>query len=298
MTQLIFLRSRTDEFNNMPLQDTLRWIEVISGQLANEVDFLKQFQGEYQEEINELLSEETISRFKSVAAALSAPYMTYRSYGNPEIQAVREQGLLVQSWSSLGSLLESTLQMFLAFYYRDYIQSEWYKWDESAIDQILAELNGDFKAALDAVVAKNTQDGTSGLTSRIKKSFLEKANEILKDKRDLPKIEKITLADLIGFYFKHKVVHSNQYGEGELRKIQSYRNAIHAFQKRSIGSWEELNEHAKVLIMLTINMLYQLPEMPSEVPYPEWYYQNKSTIVMQENQWFDYRIGVNFNGDK
>jgi hypothetical protein len=46
-----------------------------------------------------------------------------------------EKGEFVEV-ASLGSLLESTLQMFLSFNYRFYIESKWNIWDEEAIKQI------------------------------------------------------------------------------------------------------------------------------------------------------------------
>lgn len=116
--------------------------------------------------------------------------------------------MLVQSWPSLGSLLESTLQLFLAFYYRFYINSEWNKWNKEAIDQIKGILNGSFKQNLEDIVNRNESSSEKGLTNNIKNSFLTKVKEILKQKSDLPKIEKITLSDLIDFYFSENVLGS------------------------------------------------------------------------------------------
>src|SRR5690606_39188941 len=143
----------------------------------------------------------TITRFKGVAKSLRFPFQNYMGLSDPETQHQIEQGLLIQSWSSLGSLLESTLQIFLAFYYRFYILSEWYKWDEEAISQISGALTGTFKNELNAIVKQNEISGTKGLTNDIKKSFLDKAKDSLKLKAELPKIHKITLSDLIDFYF-------------------------------------------------------------------------------------------------
>ncbi|MFC9778346.1 hypothetical protein [Paenibacillus chitinolyticus] len=292
MVHFTVLKVRTEAFNNMPLVETLKWVERINSQFANEVEFLKQFQVEHKAEINELLSEETIGRYKSVARALSVPYKTYRMEKDPELQSLLEQGLLVQSWSSLGSLLESTLQMFLAFHYRDYIKSDWFKWDEAAIDQLVAMLKGNFKTTLEEIVTQNEQLGTGGLTTEIMKSFIKKTKDILRLKRRLPKIEKISLGDLIDFYYSENVLRSRQYDKQDLHQIQYYRNAIHAFQKRTIGSWDELNEHAKVLIMLMVDILNQLPEIPYKLPIPAWYYEEKSNIIMKETKWFEYGLRI------
>lgn len=290
---IVLLKGRTDAFNNMPLEETLKWIEKISCHMASEIDFLKKYESEHAEVIGELLNEETINRFKGLALSLKFPYGNYRSYVDAGTQEMLEQGLLVQSWSSLGSLLESTLQMFLAFYYRFYIKSEWYKWEKEAINQITDVLTGSFKENLEDIVKQNEANGEKGITNAIKKSFITKAKEILKQKSDLPKIERITLSDLIDFYFSENVLESNEYSKDDLQKIRDYRNAIHAFQKRVIGSWDDYNNYLKDVIMLTIDILYRLPDLPDEEPIPDWYYAGKTEIIMQEKKWFDYRLGVN-----
>lgn len=191
--------------------------------------------------------------------------------------------------------MESTLQMFLAIYYRFYIKSEWYKWEKEAIDQIKEVLTGSFKENLEDIVKQNEVNGEKGLTNYIKKSFIKKAQDILKQKSNLPKIERITLSDLIDFYFSEDVLISNEYNKKDLQKIRDYRNAIHAFQKRVIGSWEDYNIYLKYVIILTIDILYRLPDIPDEEPIPEWYYNERSVIIMQENKWFDYHLGVNID---
>ncbi|MGG0639320.1 hypothetical protein ABE035_04005 [Bacillus altitudinis] len=290
---IVLLKGRTDAFNNMALEETLKWIEKISCHMASELDFLKEYEIEHVEVVGELLNEETINRFKGLALSLKFPYKNYKSCVNASTQEILEQGLLVQSWSSLGSLLESTLQMFMAFYYRFYIKSEWYKWEKEAINQIKDVLMGSFKENLEDIVKQNEANGEKGITNAVKKSFIIKAKEILKQKSDLPKIERITLSDLIDFYFCENVLESKDYGKEDLQKIRDYRNAIHAFQKRVIGSWDDYNNYLKDVIMLTIDILYRLPDLPVEEPIPDWYHNGKTEIIMQENKWFDYHLGVN-----
>jgi hypothetical protein len=286
----VLLKGRTEAFNNMPLKETLFWIEKISCHMANEIEFLNE--SEHAKEVKELLTEETIKRFKGLAHSLKFPYQNYMIYSDASTKEMLEQGLLVQSWSSLGSLLESTLQIFLAFNYRFYIKTEWYKWNKVAIDQISEVLLGSFKENLGDIVKQNLVSGLEGLTNDIKKSFVTKAKEILKQKSDLPKIERITLSDLIDFYFNKNVLGSTDYGKGDLQKIRDYRNAIHAFQKRVIGSWDDFNNYLKDVIMLTIDILYRLPDIPDEESIPQWYYDGKTEIIMQEKLWFDYHLSV------
>ncbi|MED1797584.1 hypothetical protein [Brevibacillus porteri] len=35
-------------------------------------------------------------------------------------------------------------------------------------------------------------------------------------------------------------------------------------------------------------MIYRLPEIPPEEPQPEWYVEKTSSIIEQENRWFEY----------
>lgn len=290
---IVLIKGRTDAFNNMPLDETLNWIEKISYHMASEIDFLKKYESEHTQVIGELLNEETINRFKGLALSLKFPYENYKSHSDASTKKMVEQGLLIQSWSSLGSLLESTLQMFLAFYYRFYIKSEWYKWEKEAIDQIKEVLTDSFKESLEDIVRQNKASGKNGLTNTIKKSFIKKAKAILEQKSELPKIESITLSDLINFYFSEDVLGSTDYGKMDLQEIGKYRNSIHSFQKRVIGSWDDYNNHLKNVIMLIIDILYRLPPIPDEEPIPYWYYDEKTEIMMQEKKWFDYHLDIN-----
>ncbi|CEY35381.1 Uncharacterised protein [Streptococcus pneumoniae] len=289
------LKERTDAFKNMPLEETLKWMVKFSYHMASEIDFLKQFESEYTKEVGELLSEETIQRYKGLALSLQLPYTNYKAHADTGTLEMLEQGLLVQSWSSLGSLLESTLQMFLAFYYRFYKDSNWNTWNEESIKQIEEKLMGEFKDSLEQIVKDNAAKGKKGLTNPIKKSFLSKAKYILKQKEKLPSIEKITLSDLLDFYFSEDIIKDGEYTKEDLQKVRDYRNAIHTFQKRIIGTWDEFNDYLKYVILLIIEILYRLPDPNPEVTFPEWYVTGKSQLIMQEKVWFNYRLAVNLD---
>lgn len=287
----ILLKNNKENFSNMALEETLDWVEKFSNQLADEIKLLKRYEQEYPEEVENLLNERTFERYKGTAFSLRVPYEKYKELPDSDSHSkhILEQGLLVQSWSTLGSHLESTLQMFLSFYYRFYVISKWNIWEEKAIDQISEVLTGSFKNTLNTIIENNNTG--EGLTNEIKKSFINKAKDILKSKRNLPKIERITLSDLIAFYFDKGVVEGNEYSQEDFDKIRDYRNAIHAFQERTIGSWEDYNNYIKTVITLIIDMLYRLPEIEFDGPIPEWYYDRKSELIMQENEWFDYQLG-------
>ena len=287
----IIAKSDTQNFWEMKLEETLHWIELFSFQFSDEINFLKKYEKTHSEEVEKLLSERTLNRYKGTALSLSVPYEKYNNSMDAEDLNLLEQGLLVQSWSTLGSHLESTLQMFLAFYYRHYIVSNWRVWDEKAIIQIDEVLTGSFKETLEEIISSNTEE--EGLTNNIKRSFISKAKDILKSRKKLPSIERITLSDLIDFYFHEDILVSKEYNQKDLQKIRDYRNSIHAFQERTIGSWEEYNDYLKTIILLLIDMLDRLPILESEDPMPEWYSTQKSALTMKENEWFKYQVKFN-----
>lgn len=290
--QTILIKSKTDAFNNMPLEETLKWIEKFSCLMATEIEFLKRFHVEHTEEIDRLLNEETLKRYKGLALTLKFPDENYKGLPNGVSKELSEQALLVQSWSSLGSLVESTLQMFLSFYYSDFIKSGWNVWDTEAITEINAVLTGSFKQQLEDLVKQNDPNSGKGLTTKIKNSFMDKAKDILKQKSSIPKIEKVMLSDLINIYFSEGILKRDEYDKEDLDTIKDYRNGIHNFQDRVIGSWDEYNNYLKAVIMLIIDISYHLPPIPDDEPYPSWY-SEKEEIIIQENRWLDFQLEFN-----
>ncbi len=285
MVGMFTRRAKTKVFQEMEMIDTYKWIEKVSSHLANEVSFLKDFIGD--DAIDEFLKETTIDRFKSLSLSLKYPFLNYQN--NPDNQELIEQGLLIQAWSSLGSLLESTLQLFLSFYYRNYAESDWNQWESNAIEQLRSFISDKMNEELKSIVQDNINNELMGLTGKIRKSFITQVNEILERKEGIPSLENITLSDLLDFYFSQDVLMKGNYEQVDLQKIRDYRNGIHSFKGRVIGSWEEMNNYAKVYLQVTIDMLHQLPSIPDEVPIPEWYLEDRSEILMQENEWFDYQ---------
>ncbi|WP_340027086.1 hypothetical protein MHB71_17380 [Paenibacillus sp. FSL H7-0940] len=301
---ITLLKGDKTKFNAMPLEDTLRWLAEYGEFLAENVEFLKDFESsEHLEKMNELLSPETITRYKGVSLTLEYPYKNFKEMSKRldagTLEKV-EQGLLIQSWSSLGSFLESTLQMFLSFYYRFYIQSTWNTWNAAAIVQLQKIMNQDLKQSLDLIISQTASQGGTGVTGDIRRSFLKRVKEILKDKEALSPVEEMTLTPLIDFYFYERIFAEREYTFADLRKLARYRNAIHAFKKRESGSWAELNEHAKNLILLIRDIITRLPaiwDIP-DTPIPQWYYDKETMLTMKEHEWFRFQMKLHFDADQ
>lgn len=290
-TEAIFLEIPTNEFKNLELSNSLEWVQRICNYFITESEFLIQFSGDDSHEIKKLLSEDTVGRYKGMVNCLSYPYKNYIEC-DKEVKNSLEEGFLIQSWSSLGSVLESTLQIFLSVYYKDYLNSDWRVWKEPVIQELKQEIK-DLKSRLDQSILKKDTGEDSALTTEVVKSFIKQINQIIKERSQLFKIEKITLSPLIDFYFSNEIFTRGDIDQDSLNRIRDYRNAIHSFQKRSIGSWEELNESLKYFLILLYDLLDRLPEIPEDIPIPEFYMTDKTEIYLQKGHWFTHKFEFN-----
>lgn len=290
--ETVFLKEQSKAFLELKLEETHYWISRYANHLASTVEILEPLA--YSKEVSSLLSKETLNRYRGVAYSLSFPYKNYKreeGEGDNKNLMAWEQGFLVQSWSNLGSLLESTLQLFLSFYYRDYINStHWNVWNETTVSQLEGALKGKFSDILKDIVKDNQEKEIEGVTSKIRKSFEKKVKKIITDKSVMPAIETITLSDLIQFYFGENVINEQQYSKKSVETINWYRNSIHSFKDRPIGTWSELNEFSKIVLMLIIGILNRLPDIPDEIPVEYNYSVENRELLQQENKWFDYIV--------
>lgn len=289
----VFIKEQTKDFLDLKLEETQYWINRFANHFVNKVEVLEPLA--YSKKVSSLLTKETLNRYRGVAYSLSFPYKNYKreetQENNKNLLAL-EQGFLVQSWSNLGSLLESTLQIFLSFYYHDYEKSTyWNIWNENAVSQLKNALNTEVTSALNGLIQNNEEHGINGLTPDIRRSFLKRVRQVIKDKSVMPEINAITLYDLIQFYFEENVINKNEHSQDSYVTISRYRNSIHSFQKRNIGTWSELNEYSKLILLLIIEMLHRLPDLPDELncEFGFNYFEEDGALRRQENMWLDYK---------
>lgn len=288
--ETVFLKEQSKDFLELKLEETHYWISRYANHLASTVQILEPLA--YSREVSSLLSNETLNRYRGVSYSLSFPYKNYKreefKEENKNLKAL-EQGFLVQSWSNLGSLLESTFQLFLSFYYRDYINStHWNVWNETTVSQLQEALTGKFSDILKDIVKDNQEKKIEGVTSKIRKSFEKKVKKVIADKSVMPAIDAITLSDLIQFYFGESVINQQEYSKASVETINKYRNSIHSFKNRHIGTWAELNEYSKIVLMLIIGILHRLPDLPDEIECEHNYFAEERALSQQEYKWFDY----------
>lgn len=279
---MVLIKKPKPIFNELSLSETLNYIDEVACAFADRIAILKEHEVTYSVQVNNLLSAETLERYKSNAKVLKYPYNNFLE--NLE-SAELSEGFLVQSWSCMGSILETTLQIFLAFYYRDYINTEVNVWDEQVKARLKALVSDDWNNQLKMLV--ENQEIT--FSDKDRKSFLEKIYKIIEDK-NLPLIEKMTLEPLIAFYFTNGIIEPKEYTDEELRRIRDYRNSIHSFQKRKIGNWDELNHYGKVLLMVLIDMYSRIPDIPDEAPLTRKMHEAQQRVTQLEYQWFEYDV--------
>ena len=75
-------------------------------------------------------------------------------------------------------------------------------------------------------------------------------------------VQKIMLDELIQLYTELKLFDGDEISY--LRLIQSNRNGIHSFQRRPIGSWDDLQYCVRFFCFLLEWVLFHLPDIPDE----------------------------------
>jgi len=186
-------------------------------------------------EIQELLSEDSLERFRAITKAIEYPlkdfdYEFYQLFNESDDN--EELARLMQSWITLGSSLEAALQIFLAIYLMDYQNSGWGKWQEFNYETVKGEIYG----AIDSIDSDDLPDDK-------RKSLKKSIKNYLKTRREITQLEELNLGNLISFYCKN--IWNNEDCFDELDIIRRYRNYIHPFKKREIGEWDRLLQSLK-----------------------------------------------------
>lgn len=205
-------------------------------------------------DIAKLLSDENLNRFVAISNSIIFPLkdvdydlITLFGLDNP----IEELGRLMQCWITLGSAVESALQIFLAVYLSDYERSGWHKWEIFNSE----EVQNDLVVAINDLKVKGclNKDQANSLKDLIKKE--------LKTRKSLPKLETVMLFDLIEFY--RKEVKLDGESIAKLNMIREYRNCIHAFKARDLGEWEVLLDAMRFFCSLILELQSMMPDADS-----------------------------------
>lgn len=207
------------------------------------------------EESRNLISSECMERFQSIAGVLAdlikdGEYHQYEDYTNTSQNAVK-----LNSWILLGSLTETTLQMFLAFYIDDYKNTKWQQWENFRAEQVQTPIVG--------FIQKLVDDGC--LDSVHARSLKEAIKDTIKEHTKEHPVQKIMLDELIQLFTSLELFKEDELDC--LRTIQSNRNGIHSFQSRTIGTWADLQYSVRFFCYLMEWVLNHLPDIPNEAYY-------------------------------
>lgn len=128
------------QINNSNMKETLEILNEITDEYA--IDASKCAYCSYNSEIQVLLSEGSLERFRAITKAIGYPLKDYNyefylfNIGDNNEELAR----LMQSWITLGSSLETALQIFLGIYLSDYKNSGWEKWKEFNYETVKDEI--------------------------------------------------------------------------------------------------------------------------------------------------------------
>lgn len=207
------------------------------------------------EESKELITFECMERFKSIVEVLASFIADGDNYQIEDYFNDSKHGVKLNCWILLGTLTETTLQMFFAFYLNDYKGTKWQQWDDLDVDSVQSSI---FSCIQDLVKDKV-------ITSRKGKSLKRAIREKIEEHTVEHKIQKVMLDELIQLSTS-----LNLFEEDEtrcLKDIQSYRNGIHSFQPRDIGNWYDLKYSIHFFCYLMEWVLFHLPDIPDEEYY-------------------------------
>lgn len=202
-------------------------------------------------ESRSLISKEGMIRFESLTEVLAKIIESGEYYADEDLFR-NQSALKLNGWIVLGSLTETTLQIFLAFYMDDYKRSNWKQWDAFQAEPVKR------------LISQSIQDMVKNgyLDQSQAKSLKCAVNDKIKKHTREHKVEKIMLDELVQFYSELNLLDNDDIQE--LKTIQSNRNGIHSFQDRDLGDWTELKHSTRFFCYLLKWVLFHLPEIPTE----------------------------------
>jgi len=198
----------------------------------------------------ELINQETMDRFRSLSRNLSEHISKGEYCEHEDIENKNDNAYRLTSWILLGSLTETVLQMFLAFYIDDYQRSKWRQWEDVDID----EVKNSIIDSINNLVTNKTITVSQGKS--LKKAIKDKIKEHTVEHP----VQRVMLDEIIGYYVSMELLDDDELSA--LKEIQSNRNGIHSFEGRTIGTWFDLQYCVRFWCYLLEWILERLPDIP------------------------------------
>ncbi len=202
------------------------------------------------EESKALLSTECMERFKCLTFLLSDYIADGIYYHCEDLTNDSQNAIKLNSWIILGSLTESALQMFLAFYMEDYKNTKWQQWDEFKVGSVQTPIIGFIQQLVD--------DGLLDIAHG--RSLKDAIKDTIREHTKEHKIQRIMLDELIQLFKALELFEEDEITY--LKEIQSNRNGIHSFESRTIGTWSDLQQCIRFFCYLMEWELNHLPDIP------------------------------------
>lgn len=201
-------------------------------------------------ESKELISSECMERFGSIIGILADIVEDGGSYEYEDLEGEAQNALKLNGWILLGSLTETVLQMFLAFYIDDYKNTKWQQWEIAEKEQVQKPIIECIQQLVDGKVIDAEQ--AKSLKKAIKDTIREHTRE--------HDVQKVMLDELIQLYMALDLLDEDEIFY--LRSIQSSRNGIHSFQHREIGNWCDFQYSVRFFCYLMDWIMFRLPDIP------------------------------------
>lgn len=236
------------QIDESSIEELLEIIKKESDGLINEARKCKYVDAD--DEIHRLLDEENLKRYEAVNTALKFPlqnfdYDFHQIIGT--IDEVEELGRLMQCWITLGSAVETSIQIFLSIYLNDYQNSNWGKWEDFNHEEV--------KTSIVELIVQLRDSGHIEMNNS--KSLKNDIKDYLKKKKDITSLENVNLQNLIAFF--EVVVEWEKCNIDALNKIRMNRNAIHSFKQRQVDGWDDLVHSLKFYCILLLDLQSMMP---------------------------------------
>lgn len=203
-------------------------------------------------ETKELINDECIERFSQIVLHLSTLIKDGVYYQAEDLENSTQNANKLTAWILLGSLTESILQMFLSFYLDDYKKENWQLWMNFEVDKVKTPI-------IDYI---NTLESSGTLEKDQSRSLKEAIKDSIKEHTKEHPVQKIMLEELIQLFTYLKLMDDDDISY--LKEIQSNRNGIHSFQRRTIGNWNDLQHCVRFFCYLMEWVLNRFPDIITE----------------------------------
>jgi len=242
--------------NNAGLPEVIEIISETADKFTNTAQICAMCSG--LKVIEDQLTPERLTQFRSISRSIRYPLDCINlDLGNATkkgmpLSVCEEQARITQSWITLGAIVETAMKIWLSIYYDEYLDSSWRVWKVNETN-IISAIHG----TIDGLVTHGEIDVTQA------QSLKSIVITHLQARKSVPSLDRIDFIELLRF-FKKEV----QWGQDTIdyiNSIREYRNSIHAYTPRTIGSWNELLQAMRFTCTLLLELTSCTPDCSSQL---------------------------------